>query len=180
MVPQVTNIFEFSDFRKFLAEYQRIRQAEDKTYTRSRVCRELGLPNSRSYFNDVVKGLKPLTKNAVERFILALRMDPDEARYFRVLVDFNQSVQPAEREMLFDQLVALNRTPYLSVSATPALMPSPSSVISSIAWSRSASGGSHTDTSTCTRGLMIVWFSMELAASRSLGTIKRRPSSRRM
>lgn len=116
MEPRVSNLYEFADFRKFLEDYQVRRQAEDKTFTRSKLCRELGLPNTRSYFNDIVKGAKPLSKNAVERFVRALRMDEEEARYFRVLVDFNQSVHSLERELLFDQLVALNRTPARFVS----------------------------------------------------------------
>jgi uncharacterized protein (TIGR02147 family) len=104
-------VFEYVDFRKFLEDYQARRQAADKRFTRSRFCRELGLPNTRSYFNDIVKGTRPLTKSAVERFVQTLELDEDSARYFRVLVDFNQSEDPGEREMLFDQLVSLNRTP---------------------------------------------------------------------
>ena len=59
-------------------------------------------------------------------------------------------------------------------------VPASSSRISSMALSRSVSGGSQTDTSTCTRGSTIVWFTTELWASRSFGTIRRRPSSSRM
>ena len=76
--------------------------------------------------------------------------------------------------------MALRRTPSLSVSATVTEMPASSSAISSIALSRSASGGSQTDTSTCTRRSAIVWFTTELWASRSFGTIRRRPSPSRM
>jgi len=116
MSPQITSVFDFADFRKFLEEYQGRRQALDKSFTRSRFCRELGLPNTRSFFNDIIKGTRPLSKTYVERFILALRMSEHEAQYFRVLVDFNQSEHPAERELLFDQLVSLNSTPARFVS----------------------------------------------------------------
>lgn len=111
MAPQIINIFDFVDFRSFLQEYQARRQAADKSFTRSRFCRELGLPNTRSFFNDIVKGTRPLSRTYVERFILALEMSGNEAQYFRVLVDFNQSDIPRERELLFDQLVSLNSTP---------------------------------------------------------------------
>jgi uncharacterized protein (TIGR02147 family) len=111
MTPPPNPVFEYVDFRKFLEDYQARRQAADKRFTRSRFCRELGLPNTRSYFNDIVKGARPLTKSAVERFVQTLELEEDAARYFRVLVDFNQSEDPGEREMLFDQLVSLNRTP---------------------------------------------------------------------
>jgi uncharacterized protein (TIGR02147 family) len=111
MNPQASNLYEFADFRKFLEDYQVKRQAVDKSFTRSRFCAELGLPNTRSYFNDILSGRKPLTRNYVERFVRATRMDEEEGQYFRVLVDFNQCVYDKERELLFEQLVALNRTP---------------------------------------------------------------------
>ena len=111
MNPQILNLFEFADFRKFLEEYQQRRQAQDKAFTRSRFCRELGNPNSRSYFNDIVKGNKFLSASYAERFARVMRLDEEESRYFRVLVDFNQAAYEIDRELLFDQLVALNRTP---------------------------------------------------------------------
>lgn len=116
MAPQISSLFEFADFRKFLEDYQGRRQALDKSFTRSKFCKELGLPNTRSFFNDIIKGSRPLSKTYVERFILALNMNEEEAQYFRVLVDFNQSELPRERELLFDQLVSLNRTPSRFVS----------------------------------------------------------------
>jgi uncharacterized protein (TIGR02147 family) len=109
--PHIINLFEYADFRKFLEDYQLKRQAEDRTFTRSRFCRELGNPNSRSYFNDIVKGNKVLSGSYAERFARVMRLDEEEAQYFRVLVDFNQAAYDVERELLFDQLVALNRTP---------------------------------------------------------------------
>lgn len=116
MAPALINVFEYVDFRKFLEDYHARRQAQDRTYTRSRLCNELGLPNTRSFFNDVVKGSRVLSKTYVERFVRAFGMDADEARYFRVMVDFNQSSNPHERELYFDQLVSLNRTPSRAVN----------------------------------------------------------------
>ncbi len=114
MAPELNNacsVFDFVDFRLFLKDYQARRQAADKSFTRSRFCRELGLPNTRSFFNDIVKGTRPLSKTSVERFVSVMGMNENEAQYFRVLVDFNQSAHPRERELLFDQLVSLNSTP---------------------------------------------------------------------
>lgn len=116
MSPPVLSIFDFADFRKFLEEYQTRRQTMDKSFTRSRFCRDLGLPNTRSFFNDIIKGTRPLSKTYVERFVRALNMSENEAQYFRVLVDFNQSEIPRERELLFDQLVSLNSTPTRLIS----------------------------------------------------------------
>jgi uncharacterized protein (TIGR02147 family) len=111
MEPQKVNLFEYSNFRAFLEDYQARRQEADPAFTRARLCKELGLPNTRSYFNDIIKGLRPLSKTYVDRFVEVLKMDADEDLYFRTLVDFNQTTNERDRELLFDQLIALNRTP---------------------------------------------------------------------
>jgi uncharacterized protein (TIGR02147 family) len=104
------NIYDFADFRKFLAEYQTKRQEKDKKFTKSEFCRQLGLPNTRSFFQDVLNH-KPVTRNFIERFIRVMDLDSQEAQFFRVLVQFNQSQHEEERDLLFDQLISLNRTP---------------------------------------------------------------------
>ncbi len=70
----------------------------------------MGLLNSRSYFNDVLKG-KKVTPQFVERFIPILELDSEEAEFFRVLVKFNQADTLHDRELYFRQLISLNKTP---------------------------------------------------------------------
>jgi uncharacterized protein (TIGR02147 family) len=110
MKPKQVNIFDYNDFRKFLADYQEARQASEKGFSKSECSRLLGLPNTRSYFSDVLSG-KKVTSAFTERFIKLLDLSKEEAQFFRVLVMFNQAQTPDERELYFDQLVSLNRTP---------------------------------------------------------------------
>jgi uncharacterized protein (TIGR02147 family) len=70
----------------------------------------LQLPNTRSYINDVLKG-KRVSATFIERFIRVLNLSRDEARYFRALVHYNQSATPHERELYFDRLIAMNKSP---------------------------------------------------------------------
>jgi uncharacterized protein (TIGR02147 family) len=112
----IPNIFSYNDFRKFLSDYYAFRHATDPTFSKAYICRELGLPNSRSYFQDVLNG-KPVSELKVPLFIKLAGLDSDESRYFRVLVRFNQCDDPAEKELLLDQLVTLNRTPQRLLSA---------------------------------------------------------------
>jgi uncharacterized protein (TIGR02147 family) len=70
----------------------------------------LGLPNTRSYMTDVLRG-KAISPTFVERFILLFGFTTDEANFFRTLVKFNQADNPNERELCFEQLIALNKTP---------------------------------------------------------------------
>lgn len=106
---QNINLFEYSDFRKFLGNYQAHRQELDKTFTRSRFCRELGLPNTRSYFNDIVKGTRNISSNYVERFVKTLELTKEEAEYFRILVFFDQSTYEQELEALLGKELSIKR-----------------------------------------------------------------------
>ena len=104
------SVYSYNDFRKFLADWQATRQAEDPSLHKSEISRRLGLPRTRSYFTDVLSG-KKVTHIFLERFLTLLELSKDEAKFFRALVTFNQASCPEERESSFDQLVALNRTP---------------------------------------------------------------------
>lgn len=104
------SVFSYSDFRRFLAEYQEQRQQLEPDFNRTTVCRRLGLPNSRSFFNDVIKG-RPLTQAYVERFVEAFELPTEEAQYFRALVKYNQAQNDKERELFGSQLLSLAKTP---------------------------------------------------------------------
>jgi uncharacterized protein (TIGR02147 family) len=106
----IPNIFGYNDFRKYLADFQQARQVDDHHFSKSEFSRLLQLPNTRSYLNDILNG-KKVTTTFIERFITVLELDKDEAKYFRVLVSFNQAETPDERELYFEQLIALNKTP---------------------------------------------------------------------
>lgn len=103
-------IFAYTDYRKYLVDWMDGKQAIERKFNRSEMHRRLGLPNTRSYLSDVLSG-KDVSATFVERFVTALELSGEEARFFRVLVRFNQSTSPEERELAFDQLVSLNRTP---------------------------------------------------------------------
>lgn len=103
-------VYAYTDYRKFLLDWLTQRQETDRKFNRSEFHRRLGLPNTRSYVPDVLAG-KEISLTFLDRFVVALELDADEARFFRVLVRFNQATTPEERELAFDQLVALNRTP---------------------------------------------------------------------
>lgn len=116
MEEELPNIFEYSDFRKYLSDYYDIRSSNDKTFTKSNMCRLLGLPNSRSYFSDVLNG-KKVTPQKLQRFIEVLELAPMESTYFRTLVNFNQSDDDLDqKELYLDKLIHLNRTPEKLIS----------------------------------------------------------------
>jgi len=104
------NLYAYNDFRRYLADWLAAKKTEDPRFTGAEVHRRLGLPNTRSFYPDIVAG-RNLTATFVERFVVLLDLDRDQAQFFRALVRFNQAESVDERELAFDQVVAFNRTP---------------------------------------------------------------------
>jgi uncharacterized protein (TIGR02147 family) len=109
------NIFSYVDFKRFLADAYDERAAADAAFSKTQICRQMGLPNSRSFFSDIIAGKKQLSKAKTELLIPIFDLDGDEAQYFRFLVLYNQTVVKDEKEFYLDQLIALNRTPWMLV-----------------------------------------------------------------
>jgi uncharacterized protein (TIGR02147 family) len=110
MKTKLPSVYEYNNFRKYLSDFQSARQANDHGFSKSSLSRILGLPNTRSFFTDVLKG-KKVSSAFIERFVRVLELTKDEAQFFRVLVMFNQAESAEERELYFDQLISLNKTP---------------------------------------------------------------------
>jgi uncharacterized protein (TIGR02147 family) len=111
MKTDLPEIFEYIDFKKYLENYYSKRKAGDPAFSHAYICRRLGQVNAKSYFNNVLKGRVTISPTFVDRFIDLLGLQPDEAKYFRALVNYSQSKSSHEKEFFFDQLVRLNRTP---------------------------------------------------------------------
>lgn len=109
------NIYGYVDFKRFLSDAFEERSARDANFTKTSICRQLGLPNSRSFFSDIIAGKKQVSKAKLELLIPIFGLDGDEAQYFRFLVLYNQTVVKDEKEFYLDQLIALNRTPWMLV-----------------------------------------------------------------
>jgi uncharacterized protein (TIGR02147 family) len=111
------SVFAYNDFRNFLQDMFDFRHGQDKTFSKARVCKSLGLPNSRSYFRDVLMG-KHISSIKIPLFINVFGLSEKEAQFFRVLVNYNQALNdPQERDLLFEQLVSLHQTPRLIISS---------------------------------------------------------------
>lgn len=110
MATPYPEIFAYSDYRSYLAEYFRARSGQDKAFTHAYVCRRLGLPNSRSFFANVLNGRKPLSPSKTESMIGLLELKEDEANYFRTLVLHNQAGLPSEKGYHLERLVSSSRS----------------------------------------------------------------------
>ena len=105
------DIFQFTHFRKYLDEYQAARVQTDPEFTRAGVCALLGLPKTRSYFNDIVKG-KKLSGRMIPKFVEVLGLNKKEAKYFETMVNFDQAKTTTERNAFFDELIKQHPDPH--------------------------------------------------------------------
>lgn len=104
-------IFDYNDFREYLRDLYDYMHYKDKKFNKAFICRAIGLPNSRSYFQDVLNG-KVVSSLKIPCFIEIFKLDKYEAKFFKTLVKYNQMVDdPDEKAMLFDLLMSQNKTP---------------------------------------------------------------------
>ncbi len=90
-------IFDFIDYRKFLATYYENKKKTFNYFSYRYFSNKLGI-NSPSFLKHVIDGKRNLTAKMIERFIKALDLSPKEARYFRNLVLFNQAKTSGEKQ----------------------------------------------------------------------------------
>lgn len=112
MKKEIPDIFEYINFRDYLADYYKIRKENEPGFTHTYICHRLGQVKSKGYFNNVIMGRIQMTATFVNRFIELLELKGNQANYFRALVNYNQTVSPAEKEFFFEQIIRLNNTPY--------------------------------------------------------------------
>lgn len=104
-------VFAYNNFRSFLRDVFEYENSKNKKFNKAFICRELGLPNSRSYFQDVLNG-KVVSAQKIELLSMIFKLNKKETNFFRVLVNYNQTINNADQKsLLFDQLVSLNQTP---------------------------------------------------------------------
>jgi uncharacterized protein (TIGR02147 family) len=106
------DIFEYIDFKKYLADYHTAKRLIDPGFTHAYICHKLGQPHSRSFFDNIVKGRKKLSPTFIDLFVKLLNLGPAESKFFRALVNYNQAGGSEEKEFYFDQIVQLNQTPF--------------------------------------------------------------------
>jgi len=101
---KIIDIFQFTSFRKYLDEYQAARVQTDPDFTRAGACALLGLPKTRSYYNDIIKG-KKLSTRMIPKFVEVLGLNKKEAKYFEAMVNMDQAKTATERNAFFEELL---------------------------------------------------------------------------
>jgi len=116
VVENSVDIFQYTHFRKYLAEYQELRAASDPSFTRTEICNLLGLPKTRSYFADVLRG-KRVSPRMIDKFIEILGLERKEAKYFAAMVHLDQAKSESARTAAMEDLLKINPQPQVLLNS---------------------------------------------------------------
>ena len=109
-VENYIDIYQFTHFRKYLEEYQAARVQSDPEFTRTGICNMLGLPKTRSYFADVLRG-KKVSPRMTAKFIEVLGLNKKAAKYFETMVKLDQAKTETARSTAMEELLHLHPNP---------------------------------------------------------------------
>lgn len=103
------DVYQYEDFRKFLEDsFEEKRKdrldAGGGKYTHRLLAAEAGFSNP-GYFNDVIKGRRPLSGKAMDKLIGVFGLKAGEAEYFRLLCAYGQGKDAAERQEIYQQML---------------------------------------------------------------------------
>ena len=98
------NIYEYDDFRRYLQERYRQLCVGDASYSYRRFAADAGFTNP-GFLNDVIKGRRKLSRDAVEKMVKVFSLSEVEAEFFRLLVAYRQARSEEQRNELYKKLV---------------------------------------------------------------------------
>lgn len=96
-------IFNYQDYRQFLADYYEEKKNVTETFSYQNFSRKAGF-SSKSFLFNVIKGKKTLSRASVVKLSVAIGLSKTESAYFENLVYFNQAKTFSERNFYFEKL----------------------------------------------------------------------------
>ena len=103
---KTVNIYDYFDYREYLNTVYITRKQNEKGFSHRFFSREAGI-SSPNYLHRVLKGERALQGEYIEKFCIALKLTRGESRYFKTLVQFNNTSEPAEKEHTLRTLLSL-------------------------------------------------------------------------
>jgi uncharacterized protein (TIGR02147 family) len=98
------DVFDYSDYRKFLSDYQQMKNALTPAFSFRYYAKKAGI-NSSSFYPQIIRGNRNLTKNTIIKTCIAFNLSDQQAEYFENLVFFNQAKTIKEKNFYFDRLI---------------------------------------------------------------------------
>lgn len=97
------DIYQYEDYRLYLSDMYEGEKKKDSFSCRKFAVRA-GFSNP-NYINDVIKGRRRLSADAVEKVISVFSLVPHEAEFFRLLVQYAHTKKTEEKDRLYQTIV---------------------------------------------------------------------------
>lgn len=108
VAPRTVRVFDYTDFRAFLADYYATQKAQRPSFSFRAFARRAGFA-SPNFLKLVIDGRRNIGDESIPRFIRALGLDREEGRFFTSLVGFGQSRTVEDRNQHFEKIAASRR-----------------------------------------------------------------------
>lgn len=104
----IPDIFEYLDYRKFLADYYVQAKENNRAFSYRYFSRKAGY-SSPNFLKLVIDGQRNISTESIGRFALALKLNNSQSRFFANLVAFNQATTGEEKNQAFERVAASRR-----------------------------------------------------------------------
>lgn len=102
------SLFQYADYRDYLRDYIELKKAQNSSISYRYLAQRAGI-NSSSFYTQVLKGKRNLTKDTATKTIKALKLTGDEATYFEYMVFFTQAKDSVQKNHFFNMMCELRR-----------------------------------------------------------------------
>lgn len=112
----MVDIFQYTDYRRFLQDFYEARKTLHKGFTHRFISKAVGFKSTGS-FAQIVQGKTNISNQIIARFVSFLKLKKDEADFFELLVLFNQSKSHAEQKRHFEKIVCFPKSNFKVVES---------------------------------------------------------------
>jgi uncharacterized protein (TIGR02147 family) len=100
------DIFQYGDYRTFLADFYRQEKTKSPGFSHRSFARRAGLA-SPNYLKLVIDGQRPVTEKNLGAFLRGLKLAGPQSEYFRILVSMKESRDDKEKAGLLERLLKM-------------------------------------------------------------------------
>jgi len=108
MAPRRPSVYDFLDYRQFLRAWYEAEKARLPAFSYRYFARKAGFA-SPNFLKLVIEGERNLSEDSINRFVEVLKLLDHEETFFRDLVAWNQARNIAEKNLLFERVIASKR-----------------------------------------------------------------------
>jgi uncharacterized protein (TIGR02147 family) len=110
------DIFQYTDYRKFLRDFYEAKKASQKGFTHRYISKALGFKSTGS-FAQILQGKTNISTQMITNFVAFLKLKKEEGDYFELMVLFNQSKSHAEKKRYFEKVIAFPKSNFKVVDS---------------------------------------------------------------